>query len=194
MFFARLYLKVMQWARLPYAEWILAAVSFTESMIFPIPPDVMLMPMAMAKPNHAMRFATITTVASVLGGVAGYGIGLWAFPTLVEPLLLKFGYMHHYDMVHAWFMTWGFWVVILAGFTPIPYKVFTVTAGMVGIAFVPFVVASFIGRGARFYLVAFLMAKGGPKLEQAIHDGLIRFGWILVGLFVTVVVAYALLH
>ncbi|MFI4956779.1 MAG: YqaA family protein [Gammaproteobacteria bacterium] len=194
MIFARLYLKVMQWARSRYADYILAAVSFTESMIFPIPPDVMLMPMAMAKPERAMYLATLTTVCSVLGGIAGYGIGMWAFPTLVEPLIHQFGYTHLYETIHAWFMTWGFWVVFLAGFTPIPYKLFTVTAGMVGIAFAPFVLASFLGRGARFYLVAFLMAKGGPKLEQAIHDGIVRFGWLLVGIFIAVVVAYGFLH
>jgi membrane protein YqaA with SNARE-associated domain len=194
MFFARLYLKVMQWARSRYADYILAAVSFTESMIFPIPPDVMLMPMAMARPERAFYLGTLTTVFSVLGGIAGYGIGLWAFPTIVEPLLNHLGYMPQYERVHEWFMTWGFWVVVLAGFTPIPYKIFTVTAGMVGIAFLPFVLASMLGRGARFYLVAFLMAKGGPKLEQAIHDGLVRFGWVLVGIFVVIVVAYGILH
>ncbi len=194
MFFARLYLKVMQWARSRYADYILATVSFTESVIFPIPPDVMLIPMAMAKPERAFYLGTLTTIASVLGGMAGYGIGMWAFPTLVDPLIMKLGYTHQYEMIHTWFNTWGFWVVLLAGFTPIPYKLFTVTAGLVNIAFLPFVLASFLGRGGRFYLVSFLMAKGGPKLEQAIHDALLKFGWALVMIFIVVVVGYAWFH
>jgi membrane protein YqaA with SNARE-associated domain len=102
--------------------------------------------------------------------------------------------MEQYEMVHDWFMRWGFWIIFIASFSPIPYKVFTVTAGLVGIAFLPFLIASIIGRGGRFYLVSFLMALGGPKLEQAIHRFLLRFGWLTVGLFLAVVVGYYMLN
>lgn len=187
MFFARLYQRLMQWARGRHAVAILATISFFESIIFPIPPDVMLAPMAMAKPERALFYAGVTTVCSVLGGTIGYAIGYWAFPIWVEPLLQQLGYMHTYELVHAWFVQWGFWVVFIAGFSPIPYKIFTVTAGLTGIAFLPFICASLISRGLRFTLVSTLMAKGGPKLEQLIHNLLVRFGWAMVGVFGLVV-------
>jgi membrane protein YqaA with SNARE-associated domain len=183
MFFARLYQRVMQWARSRYAVHILALISFIESIFFPIPPDVMLAPMAMAKPDRALYYAMITTVFSVLGGIVGYGIGVLAFPTLVEPFLQHMGYMDKYEMIHQWFVTWGFWVVFIAGFSPIPYKLFTVTAGLTGVGFLPFLIASITSRGLRFVLVSVLMAKGGPKLEKFIHDMLVRFGWAMVAVF-----------
>ncbi len=188
--FAAIYTKVMTWTRHKYADYILGVMSFFESIIWPIPPDVMLMPMAMGQPNRAMYLATLTTVTSVMGGVVGYLIGMWAFPTVVEPLLQQFGYMGKYEMIHEWFMVWGFWIVFIAGFSPIPYKLFTVTAGLVGVAFFPFLLASIAGRASRFYLVSYLMAKGGPKLEVAIHRFLLRFGWASVGLFGAVLVGY----
>lgn len=183
MWFARFYQRVMQWARSRYAVHILALISFIESIFFPIPPDVMLAPMAMAKPDKALFYAFITTLFSVLGGIVGYGIGVWAFPTIVEPFLQHMGYMAKYEMIHEWFTAWGFWVVFIAGFSPIPYKLFTVTAGLTGVGFIPFLVASITSRGLRFMLVSVLMARGGPKLEQFIHDMLLRFGWTMVGVF-----------
>jgi len=192
MFFAKMYAQVMQWARHQHAVKILAGFSFFESIIVPIPTDVMLAPMAMATPNRAVYLAIITTVFSVLGGIVGYMLGVWAFPVVVEPLLESAGYMHKYEMVHAWFMQWGFWVVFVAGFSPIPYKIFTVTAGLAGVLFLPFLVASILSRGARFLLVSVLMAKGGPRLEQFIHNVLTRFGWAIVAIFVAVLIGFYL--
>lgn len=194
MFFARLYQRCMQWARSRYAVHILALIAFIESIFFPIPPDVMLAPMAMAKPQRAVYYATITTIFSVLGGIVGYGIGVLAFPTIVEPFLQHMGYMAKYEMIHAWFVQWGFWVVFVAGFSPIPYKIFTVTAGLTGVGFLPFVFASVTSRGLRFFLVSILMAKGGPKLEQFIHDMLVRFGWAMVAMFGLAVAAVYFFH
>lgn len=194
MFLAKLYQRCMQWARTRYAVYILSLISFTESIFFPVPPDVMLAPMAMAKPQRAVFYAGITTLFSVLGGIVGYGIGMWAFPTLVEPFLLQMGYMGKYEIIHTWFTQWGFWVVFVAGFSPIPYKIFTVTAGLTGVGFLPFVLASATSRGLRFFLVSILMAKGGPKLEQFIHDMLVRFGWAMVGVFGLAVGAVYFLH
>jgi membrane protein YqaA with SNARE-associated domain len=145
--------------------------------------------MTLAKPERAWQFATVTTIASVVGGVAGYLIGMFAFE-LVEPLLHSAGYWERYLATREWFAVWGVWVVFLAGFSPIPYKIFTITAGVVGMVFVPFVLASIIGRGARFFLVAWLMRLGGPKMERILKQYIDRIGWLLV---IVVVLGYFLL-
>lgn len=177
--FSRLYARVMQWVRHPHAERYLAGLGFAESSFFPIPPDVMLAPMVLAKPARAWRLALITTVASLLGGVVGYLIGMFAFD-LVQPWIAGIGYQHKFDQVQVWFSEWGFWAIFIAGFSPIPYKVFTIAAGLVSMAFLPFVVASFIGRGARFFLVASLMRWGGEAMEQALHEYIDRLGWLVI--------------
>jgi membrane protein YqaA with SNARE-associated domain len=173
----------MGWARHPRAEWYLSGLSFAESSFFPIPPDVMLAPMALAKPSRAWRFAALTTFASVIGGLAGYAIGVFAFD-MVEPILRDHGYWDHYLRSRDWFDEWGFWAILLAGFSPIPYKVFTITAGVISMALLPFVVASFLGRGGRFFLVAGLMAWGGAELEAKLHRWIDVLGWTTVALVV----------
>ena len=187
--FSRLLEMVMGWAEHRHASYYLAGLSFAESSFFPIPPDVMLAPMTLAKPERAWRFALVTTIASVLGGIAGYLIGMFAFE-LVEPLLHRAGYWQRYLDAREWFAVWGVWVVFLAGFSPIPYKIFTITAGVVGMVFLPFVVASFIGRGARFFLVAWLMRMGGSRMEGILKQYIDRIGWLMV---IVVVVGYFLL-
>jgi membrane protein YqaA with SNARE-associated domain len=187
--FSSLLNMVMGWAEHRHASYYLAGLSFAESSFFPIPPDVMLAPMTLAKPERAWQFATVTTIASVVGGVAGYLIGMFAFE-LVEPLLHSAGYWERYLATREWFAVWGVWVVFLAGFSPIPYKIFTITAGVVGMVFVPFVLASIIGRGARFFLVAWLMRLGGPKMERILKQYIDRIGWLLV---IVVVLGYFLL-
>ena len=187
--FSSLLNMVMGWAEHRHASYYLAGLSFAESSFFPIPPDVMLAPMTLAKPERAWQFATVTTIASVVGGVAGYLIGMFAFE-LVEPLLHSAGYWERYLATREWFAVWGVWVVFLAGFSPIPYKIFTITAGVVGMVFVPFVLASIIGRGARFFLVAWLMRLGGPKMERILKQYIDRIGWLLV---IIVVLGYFLL-
>lgn len=187
--FSRLLEMVMGWAEHRHASYYLAGLSFAESSFFPIPPDVMLAPMTLAKPERAWRFALVTTIASVLGGIAGYLIGMFAFE-LVEPLLHRAGYWQRYLDAREWFAVWGVWVVFLAGFSPIPYKIFTITAGVVGMVFLPFIVASFVGRGARFFLVAWLMRMGGSKMEGILKQYIDRIGWLLV---IVVVVGYFLL-
>jgi len=187
--FSRLLDIVMGWAEHRHASYYLAGLSFAESSFFPIPPDVMLAPMTLAKPEKAWQFALVTTIASVVGGIAGYLIGMFAFE-LVEPLLHRAGYWNRYLDAREWFAVWGVWVVFLAGFSPIPYKIFTITAGVVGMVFLPFVVASFVGRGARFFLVAWLMRIGGSKMEDILKKYIDRIGWLIV---IVVVVGYFLL-
>ncbi len=185
--FTTLYDKVMRWARHPHAGWYLAGLSFAESSFFPVPPDVMLAPMSMARPQRAWRLALLTTLASVAGGMLGYLIGWLAFD-LVEPLLREWGYQAAYEQARAWFGEWGFWAIFIAGFSPIPYKVFTITAGVVAMPFLPFLVASFVGRGARFFLVALLMAWGGEAMEQRLRRWVDWIGWLTVLAVVIIVV------
>lgn len=188
--FSKLYAKAIVWAKHPHAVRYLAALSFAESSFFPVPPDVMLAPMSLATPQRAWLYAALTTLMSVLGGIAGYAIGLLAFD-VVEPWLHRAGYWESYQLARQWFAVWGFWAVLLAGFSPIPYKVFTIAAGVVALSFPLFVIASFIGRGARFFLVAGVVQLGGERLERTLRTYAELFGWTLV---VLAVIGYLVLH
>ncbi|WP_456406230.1 YqaA family protein [Thiolapillus sp.] len=185
--FSGLYARAMQWARHPKAPAYLAGLSFAESSFFPVPPDVMLAPMSLARPEKAWGYALITTLASVAGGIAGYFIGLWAFE-FIEPLLHDLGYYEKYLRARAWFENWGFWAIFIAGFSPIPYKIFTITAGVISMSFVPFVLASIIGRGGRFFLVAGLMSLGGKPMEEKLHKYMDVIGWSVVAMIVLAIV------
>lgn len=189
--FGRLYVMMLRWSAHPRAPWYLGALSFAESSFFPIPPDVMLAPMALARPDRALFFALLTTVTSVLGGLAGYAIGHFALE-LIEPLLHQFGYWDGYQAARGWFDRWGFWMVLIAGFSPIPYKVFTIAAGAMGLALVPFTLASIVGRGSRFFLVALLVAWGGQKVEPWLRKYIDRIGWATVAALVAAVVVIRL--
>jgi membrane protein YqaA with SNARE-associated domain len=182
--FSKLYGRVLQWSRHKYAAYWLVLVSFTESSCFLIPPDVMLAPMSLANPNKAWFYAGLTTVASVLGGLLGYLIGAYAFD-LIMPWLTSLGYMDAYKTAQIWFEQWGFWAILLAGFTPIPYKVFTIASGVAGMALIPFIIGSAIGRGARFFLVASLMYWGGERLEKQLFNWIDRIGWATIVLVAT---------
>lgn len=179
----------MLWARLPNAPWYLGALSFAESSFFPIPPDVMLAPMSLANPSKAWRFAFITTITSVLGGLFGYLIGATLFEVL-EPMLKASSYWPHYETAVQWFHQWGFWAIFAAGFSPIPYKVFTIAAGTLSMALLPFTVASIIGRGVRFFMVAGLMKWGGSRMETALHKYVDRIGWATVALVMLAALVY----
>jgi membrane protein YqaA with SNARE-associated domain len=185
-----MYDAALRWSRHPHAPRYLATLSFAESSFFPVPPDVMLMPMSLAKPERAMWFATLTTLASVVGGIAGYAIGAFALDW-IAPLIGEGGrWASAYAKASAWFHEWGFWAVLIAGFSPVPYKVFTISAGALAMAFVPFVFASAVGRGARFFLVAGLLAWGGAAMEQRIRSYVEGIGWVLVGLGVVAYLAF----
>lgn len=177
--FESLYEKVIGWSRHPHAERYLGGISFAESSFFPIPPDVMLIPMCVADRSKAWRFALITTITSLLGGIAGYAIGYFLFEA-VKPLLVDLGYWDAYSKGKDWFEDWGVWAVLIAGFSPIPYKVFTIAAGVAVLNLPGFIIASFIGRGARFFLVAGLVVAGGEKMESLIRQYVERLGWAVV--------------
>ena len=184
--FASLYDHVLEWSRHRYAERYLGVLSFAESSFFPIPVDVMLAPMCLADRNKAWRFASIATVFSVIGGVAGYAIGVIGFEML-EPWLAESHYWAAYETSREWFERYGVWVIFVAGFSPIPYKVFTIAAGVAAINLPLFVVASVIGRGARFFLVASLIVWGGDRLETTLQKHVELIGWAVVALVVVVI-------
>ena len=181
--FTSLYDKVIAWAKHPQAPVYLGGLSFAESSFFPIPPDVMLMPMVMAKPQRWWQLALLTTIMSVLGGMAGYLIGSLAYEWL-QPHLLAWGYGARVAQVQDWFDRWGVWAILVAGFSPIPYKIFTISAGMASMPLIPFIFASIIGRGARFFLVSALLAWLGPKMEQHILRYIEWLGWFVVAALV----------
>ena len=186
MIFAGLYNKVMRWAAHPHAERYLVGVSIFESIFFPIPTALMVAPMAIAKPDHAVRIATIATAMSVLGGVIGYYLGFFAIHA-IEPILHDVGYWDKYMTAHRWFEEWGFWAVVVAGFSPIPFKLFTISAGALSMALLPFVLAAIVGRSAHFFLVSLLMAWAGPKMEPVVKKYIEWLGWatvLLIAIFI----------
>lgn len=181
----------MLWSRHRHAPVYLGGLSFAESCVLPFPPpDVMLAPMSLARPEYAWRYALLTTITSVLGGLLGYAIGMFFFE-LIEPLLHKYHYWEKYQLAVDVFKEWGVWAVFVAGFSPIPYKIFTISAGVLDMSLLPFVFASLWGRGARFYLVAALMVSGGEKMEQNLRKYVDRLGWAVVAI---VVVLYFVLR
>jgi membrane protein YqaA with SNARE-associated domain len=181
--FEALYDRVIRWAGHPHAERYLAAMSFAESSFFPIPPDVLLAPMTIARPRRGWWFALLTTLASVVGGIAGYAIG-WFALDLIEPLLRSAGYWDAYERANVWFMEWGFAAILIAGFSPIPYKVFTISAGALHMLLPVFIVASFVGRGARFFIVAGLLIWGGEPMQRQLRRHIDLLGWISVAAIV----------
>lgn len=188
--FGTLYDKTMQWAKHRYATFWLTLTSFIEAIFFPIPPDVMLIPMAMSKPKSAVKFALYTSIASVLGGMIGYGLGYYAFD-FVSQYIHQLGYQAHWDKAMSWFEQWGILVVFVAGFSPIPYKVFTICAGVMQMVFLPFVLTSFVSRAARFFLVAKLAAWGGEKFADRLRQYIEIIGWVVI---IIAILAYFLLR
>ena len=168
----RVYGWTMSLAAHQRADWALAFVSFLESSVFPVPPDVLLMPMVLARREKAWYYAGLCTVASVLGAAAGYALGLFAFETIGRPLLEAYGYMDAFTRVQTWFNDWGAWIVLTAGITPVPYKVFTIASGVTQLNFGVFIVASLLARSFRFYLVAALLWKFGPPIRDFIEKRL----------------------
>ena len=192
--FTKMYEKGMQWARHKHAVFYLALISFLESNISPILPDVMLGPMALAHPDKAWRYAWITTFWTVIGGIAAYAIGLWAFTPLVEPAIHYFGWHETYSDIQSWLSKdvtiFGIdipsvlIVMAFACLSPVPYKLFAFIAGSIEFNFIAFIVASFIDRGSRFYLVAGLMKYGGPRFERQLIKYMEWIGWSVTILIV----------
>ncbi len=176
----RLYDRTMGLAGHRHALWALAIVAFVESSVFPVPPDVLLIPMVLAARERAWRIAAVATLASVLGGGLGYLIGSALFETVGRPLLAFYGQMESFQDFQETYNEWGAWIVAGAGFTPFPYKVITIASGVVDLDPATFMAASAVSRGARFFLVAALLWKFGPPIRSFIEQNLP----LLAGLFV----------
>jgi membrane protein YqaA with SNARE-associated domain len=177
--FAKTFEHVLAWSAHPRAPLYLGAVSFAESSFFPIPPDVLLAPMVLSRPERAWRLAAWTTLWSVIGGVAAFIVAAFAADAVGE-LLHHNGYGGSYLRAQTWFTNWGFWAVLIAGFSPIPYKVFAFAAGTMSMLLPAFVLASIVGRGGRFFLVAGLVSWGGPRMEPLLKGYVDRIGWAVV--------------
>ena len=186
----RLYERIIGLAAGPNALWALVAVSFVESSFFPIPPDILLIPMILARPRAAWRLAAYCTLASVAGGLLGYAIGYYGFDLVGRPILEFYHAMDRYDALKAGFDRWGVWIIILKGMTPIPYKLVTIASGVAHFDLFAFIGASIISRSIRFFLLAALLWWFGPAVRDFIEKRLMlvtsAFAVCLVGGFVII--------
>lgn len=188
MIFTGLYNRCMVWAAHPHAERYLVGVSVFEAIFFPIPTALMLIPMVVARPAKALRFSTVAMVTSVLGGMVGYLLGYVAI-SAIEPWILEVGWGDKYQTAQEWFGIYGMWAVVIAAFSPIPFKLFTISAGALSMSFGLFVLAAIIGRSAHFYLIGLTMAWAGPKMEPVVRKYIEWLGWAVVLL---AIVGYAI--
>lgn len=189
----KLYDWVLALAASDRAPWALAAVSFAESSFFPVPPDVMLAPMVAARPGRALIYAGICTVASVLGGMLGYAIGMFLGP-LAHALLALFGHPNGEAEFQAWFARYGLGVILLKGLTPIPFKLVTISAGLARFSFFTFVWAAVVTRGARFFLEALILKLYGAAILREVERRLTAYVLIGLTLLVGGFVALKVLH
>ena len=175
------YNRMMRASRSKYALYVLAVISFVESSFFPIPPDILLIPMVLAARQRAWLIAGVCTVASVMGGWFGYAIGMFLYDVVALPILEFYGYVAKFDEFRQYYNDWGAWIVFGAGITPFPYKVITIASGVSGLDIWTFSIASILARGFRFFLIAALLWKYGKKMEDFIVKNL---GWLSILFFV----------
>ncbi len=168
----RLYDWCIAAAGKPHASWIMGTVSFVESSFFPVPPDVMLVPMSLARPDRAYFYATLCTLTSVAGGLLGYFIGAYLYDSVGLWLMQLYGYGSKVEAFREAYQEWGAWIIVLKGMTPIPYKIVTITSGFANYPIVPFILLSFVARGMRFYLVAFLLNRYGIRARAILEERL----------------------
>jgi membrane protein YqaA with SNARE-associated domain len=180
----RIYDWCIDAAHKPYALWIMGVVAFAESSFFPVPPDVMLIPMSLARPQRAWVYATVCTVTSVLGGLVGYAIGALLYDSVGHWLIQVYGLGDKVDAFRASYAEWGAVIILLKGLTPIPYKLVTITSGFAGYDIVLFTLCSIVARGGRFFIAAILLNRYGDWIRVRIerHLGL----WVALGAAVLV--------
>jgi len=175
--FQPMYLKAIQWAQHKNAVGILAALSFFEAFIFPVMPEMMLVPMCLAKPKSGFWYAAVSLMGSIVGMFVGYAIGHYAID-MAMPLIAKMGYAAQFEDIKRQAAENGFWLLLIAGFTPVPFKIFTLAAGAVGMPLLPFFFGALIGRGKRVFLVAAAIRLGGEKAEAKLRQYIEPIGWI----------------
>jgi len=183
----RAYHWTLGWANHPQAQWALFFIALIEASVFPIPPDILLLALALGRPDLALRFAAICTAGSTLGAALGYAIGMLLFAAIAEPLLQAYGAMAQFHHVETLFAEWGLGLVLIAGFSPIPFKLITIAAGTFGLPFVGFIVAAIVSRGARFFLEGALMRWGGDRLRAWVEK---YFEWATMGIVALVVFGF----
>lgn len=181
--FGPLYERALVWSRHPKAPALLTGLSFAEAIVFPVMPEVMLAPMCLSQPRRAFWFAALSLAGSLVGAVIGYLLGRYAFE-LARPLLDSLGWLDRIDAQVASLRevvaqsSWkAFWLLVLAGFTPIPLKIFTWASGIVGVPMLPFMASMFVGRGKRVFLIALAIRVGGERAEKALHRYIEPIGW-----------------
>ena len=177
----------LAWAEHPQARWALFFIALIEASIFPIPPDILLLALALGRPDLGLRFAAICTAGSTVGAILGYLIGMLLFVSIAEPILHFYGAMEQFYHVEGWFVEWGLWLVLIAGFTPIPFKVITIAAGAFGLPFMGFIVAGLLSRGARFFLEGALLRWGGDRLREWVEC---YFEWVTAVVGILVVIGF----
>jgi membrane protein YqaA with SNARE-associated domain len=194
--FKPLYERALKWATHPRAEPLLAALSFVEAIIFPIMPEVMLGPMVLARPERWVRLASLSLLFSVLGALVGYALGHFAFEW-ARPLFEALGWMDRIDRqvgelreIAAQSPWSAFWVLVIAGFLPIPLKIFTWASGIVGVPLLPFVASMIVGRGKRVYLLAGIIRLAGPRAEAALHRWIEWIGWSVLLLIILAIIYF----
>ncbi|MCP4009180.1 MAG: DedA family protein [Proteobacteria bacterium] len=185
--FTSLYDTVLRWSKHPHAERYLAAVSFAEASFFPVPTVFMMAPMALARPARAWWLAAFTTIFSVLGGVAGYFIGAYLFDAVGLPIIDFYHAADKFEQLKLWFDEYGVLLLFIAGVSPIPYKLFTISAGVLNMALIPFVLASLLGRSVQYFVVAAIAYFGGDKLESSLRKWVDWLGW---GIVIVAVLAF----
>ena len=185
--FKRLYHWTLSLAESPRATWALALIAFAESSFFPVPPDVILIPMSLAKPEKALRYAAICTVASVLGGMLGYAIGALLYDTVGHWLIDLYGYGDRVEATRAFYAQWGWLFILIKGLTPIPYKLVTIVSGLLGYNFALFVVLSIVTRGLRFFFLAAVLNRYGEPIKAALEK---HFAPFMIGIAATIVFGF----
>jgi len=169
------YDKVLGWSKHPKGSFYLGLVSFIDASLFPVSPLFMFLPMSFAEPKRAFQYASIAIVASILGGMLGYALGLFAFELVVNPFMNFMGYQRYYQLATEWVGAWGFWAIVVGCVTPIiPYKIFTIGAGIMQLHFGGFLLASILGRSTRFLVIGALIRWGGPKIEPFLRRTLVK--------------------
>ena len=168
--------RAIIWARHPRAPWLLALLSFIEAIFFPVPPELMLVPMCVAKPRSAFFYAGISLLGSMFGMFVGYAIGYYAIE-MAMPFVEKMGYAAQFEEIKQQAADNGFWLLLIAGFTPVPFKIFTLASGAVGMPLLPFFLGAAIGRGKRVFLVAGAIRLGGEKAEATLRKHIEPIGW-----------------
>ncbi len=185
--FKSLYAWVLRLADSPRAPWALGLVAFAESSFFPVPPDIILVPMVLARPERAWRYAAIATIASVLGGMVGYAIGALLFDTLGQWLIHLYGYADKLEALREFYAKWGALFILIKGLTPIPYKLVTIVSGLLSYNFGLFVLLSLVTRGIRFFVLAAILGRFGVPIKAALDR---HFGLILISFVAIVVIGF----